>query len=151
MRAAALAWLLACSGLGCALDMGSTARSRAQAELHCTAPALRLRGVGHLRIGSGYTRELTLYEASGCDQEQLYYCSKVMRRCERDLGAVVPHGDVAVVERAHAVLRQAARARCPESELRVIQESESLFRFESCDGAWLYHCRARGCERLPAR
>jgi hypothetical protein len=124
---------------------------RAERELHCAPPALRVRGVGRLLVGPLAATQVELYEASGCEQEQLYLCSSNSGRCERELGALPRPETHAALARAEQVLRAAARARCPEAELRVTQESETLFRFEACDGAWLYHCRARGCERLPAR
>jgi hypothetical protein len=137
--------------LSCAPNMSVSALRRAEGELCCKPPALRFRGVGRLRVGGPRGLDVELYEASGCDQEQLYVCSRALRRCEHALSAL-PRPDLhAALERAHEVLRLAARARCPESELMVTQESETLFRFHSCDGDWSYHCRARGCELLPVR
>ncbi len=137
-------------GAGCAPSLAKSARLRAERELRCVEPALRVRAVGVLQVGSRARHEIELFEASGCEQEQIYLCSRQTRRCERELAALPWPETHAALARAEALLRQAARARCPDSELRVVQESESLFRFEACDGHWSYHCRARGCERLPA-
>jgi hypothetical protein len=107
-----------------------------------------MRGVGELRSGGRREHVVELYEASGCDQEQLYVCAVETHACVHEIASLPWPEARPVLEREHALLRTAARARCPESELRVVQESETLFRFEACDGTWLYHCRARGCERL---
>ena len=137
---------------GCAAGLGSVATRQAQRELRCSPPALRMRGVGELRVvGRRQTHEVVLYEASGCEQERLYLCAADTHGCAHEIDALPWPEAHAAFERALQVLRTAARARCPASELRVSAESETLFRFEACDGAWLYHCRARGCERLPAR
>ena len=133
----------------CGSGLAHRATLLAERELHCAPPALRVRSVGELRVGSHAAHRVELYEASGCEQEQLYLCTTEARQCAKEIGALPWPNTQPALERALRLLRTTARARCPESELRVIQESESLFRFEACDGAWLYHCRARGCERLP--
>jgi hypothetical protein len=121
-------------------------------ELRCREPALRVRHIGELRVLSWPDHPVSLYEASGCEQEQVYVCADAGNvRCERDIADLPrPEAHPALVQ-ALSLLRLAARARCPESELRVVQESQTLFRFAACDGEWLYHCRARGCEWLPLR
>ena len=135
---------------GCGADLQRLAQLRAARELRCKEPALRVRPIGELRVLSWPEHPVRLYEASGCEQQQVYACvAQGGPRCERaleDLPAPQAH---AALEQALVLLRKAARARCPESELHVVQESESLFRFEACDGEWLYHCRARGCTWLP--
>jgi hypothetical protein len=146
-------WLAACllTVAGCGASLAQTAARQARRELHCASPALRMRGVGVLRSIEPRAHTVELYEASGCDQEQLYVCAVELHACVHEI-AGLPWPDARpVLEREHALLRSAARARCPAGELRVAQESQTLFRFEACDGAWLYHCRARGCQRLPVR
>jgi hypothetical protein len=136
---------------GCGTGLAGIATPLAERELHCGAPALRMRGVGVLRTLGAHPRTVELYEASGCDQEQLYVCAVEMRGCVHEIAALPWPDARPVLEREQTLLRTAARARCPEDELRVVQESETLFRFEACDGAWLFHCRAHACVRLPVR
>jgi hypothetical protein len=134
---------------GCAPGLRSHAERQAARELSCSGAALRVRPIGQLVLGRGALNVL-LYDAAGCEREQLYLCvEEPAARCVTRSAqlATGPAQDAALTRALH-LLRTTARARCPEATLRVVQESESLFRFEACDGAWLYHCRARGCERL---
>jgi hypothetical protein len=142
---AVLAW-------GCGGGLAELAATQAERELHCNDAALRMRSVGALEVGRKDARHrVELYEASGCDQEQLYLCARGGRDCARDIATLPWPADHPALTRAFEVLHMAARARCPESDLLVSAESETLFRFTACDGRWLYHCRARGCEQLPVR
>jgi hypothetical protein len=137
---------------GCAGGLAGTAATQAERELHCSGAALRMRGVGTLEVGrADARRRVELYEASGCDQEELYLCARGARTCARDIATLPWPADHPALARALDVLHMAARARCPESGLLVSAESETLFRFSACDGTWLYHCRARGCARVGAR
>jgi hypothetical protein len=151
VKAAALGWCSLVALLGCGQAAAGVAQQRAERELHCQPPALRVHAIGTLRVLAWPGHPVSLYEASGCEQEQLYVCSDGQTRCERSIADLPEPAAHPALERALELLRTAARARCPESELSVVQESATLFQFAACDGAWLYHCRARGCERLPAR
>ena len=146
-----IAPLVSLALLGCAQSLGALVQARAERELACAPPAVVVQPSGELRARAGDgLAALVVFEASGCEREQRYVCAKDTRICEHDF-ARLPRPDTrAVYEREHELLRKAARARCPGSELRITQESESLFRFDACDGSWLYHCLARGCQRLPA-
>jgi hypothetical protein len=144
--------LIGLAGLGCAHGVTELAHARAARELHCREPALRVRPIGVLDVLAWPGHPVSLYEASGCDQEQVYVCADAGgARCERAIEDLPRPEAHAALEQALDLLRKRARARCPESELHVVQESQTLFRFEACDGEWLYHCRARGCEWLPPR
>ena len=133
--------------LGCGAGSAEVAQARAVRELKCGASELRVQAIGELRVLASPDRVVSLFEAHGCDQWQMYACvDEDGARCERSI-AELPYAPAhPALERALELLRTTSRARCPASELRVEQESQSLFRFEACDGAWLYHCRARGCE-----
>lgn len=135
---------------GCAASLSTVAAHQAERELACSPPALLMRGVGELRVGRTAHPDwnVELYEASGCEKEQLYFCARGARDCVHAIDALPWPDAHPAIERALSLLRTVARARCPQSALGVVAESESLFRFEACDGSWLYHCRARGCERL---
>lgn len=137
---------------GCAPGVAEVAHGRAVRELRCREPALRVRPIGELNVLSWAGHPVSLFEASGCEQEQVYVCADTGGvRCERAIDDLPRPEAHAALEQALALLRTKSRARCPESELRIVQESQTLFRFEACDGEWLYHCRARGCEWLPLR
>jgi len=112
-----------------------------------------VREVGTLTAGVGGAARtplrVTVYDAEGCAAAERYLCTDAEGpRCVRALTALPRAETHAALSRALEVLRMAARARCPGSTLRVTQESETLFHYDACDGAWLYHCRERGCERL---
>ena len=135
---------------GCGPSLRAIAARRAAAELACPVSALRVRGIAELRVRVPSVHAVELFEARGCQREQVYVCARETSVCTREI-AELPWPDARPsFEQADALLRAAARARCAESELRVTQESASLFRFDACDGSVAYHCRARGCEALPA-
>lgn len=145
--------LLSCVilAVGCSPTLASIAERRAARELSCRPPALRVQPTGELEVGRAARRvRVALYDAEGCEREQRYLCLEAAEpQCALQAANLsLPPVQQAALERALRLLRTTARARCPGSELRVVQESETLFRFHACDGAWLYHCRARGCERL---
>lgn len=151
MRTAAA--LLSCVilAVGCASPLVGLAERRAARELSCPPPALRVQPTGELAVRAGAQRlRVELFDAEGCEREQRYLCVEAPRpRCVTHVAELtLPPTQQAALERALHLLRTTARARCPGSDLAVVQESETLFRFHACDGAWLYHCRARGCERL---
>lgn len=135
---------------GCGPNLRAIATRRAVAELACAPVALRVRGIGELRVRVPSAHAVELYEASGCEREQVYVCAAETSACVREIGELPWPEARPAFEQEHELLRAAARARCPESELHVAQESASLFRFDACDGSVAYHCRARGCEALPA-
>jgi hypothetical protein len=140
-------WALALAG--CAPSLTDAADTTAQREMPCAIPGRRVLPVGKLVVAPRAPLEVTLYEASGCEQERLYLCiASEHPRCESDIARLPQPGSHAALTRALHLLRTTSRARCPAADLTVTQESESLFRFHACDGTWLYHCRARGCERL---
>jgi len=146
----AAALLLCLSVAACGAATAVVVERRAQRELSCRTPALRVQATGELVVGRQAQSRVQLYDAEGCEREQRYLCVDAPEpRCATRVADLpVPAAQHAGLERALRLLRTTARARCPESELRVVQESETLFRFHACDGAWLYHCRALGCERL---
>ena len=134
---------------GCGPSLAALAEQRAVRDFGCRAPALRMQKTGELQVGGRAGLRVELHEASGCDREQLYLCVDQPRaRCESAITALPDAAHHQDIERALHVLRTVSRARCPASELRVVQESQTLYQYEACDGRWLYHCRARGCERL---
>jgi hypothetical protein len=55
-----------------------------------------------------------------------------------------------VLDALHA-RRHLSRARCPESEVDLVQVDAQLFRLEACDGSWLYACQASRCRPLPRK
>jgi hypothetical protein len=131
----------------CARDVVARVRGQSSGELRCASDGLRVRVVGTLRGPGRAPVELHVVDAEGCDAERRYFC--VPRgACATTLAAVVPAPARAGLERALWLLRTQTRGRCPGETQRVVQESESLFRLETCDGLWPYHCRAAGCERL---
>jgi len=130
----------------CAHDLHLRAQRQAVDELRCAAPGLRVRAVGVLQSRAPHAVEVSVFDAEGCDAERRYFCV-ARRACEPTL-ALVPREQRAGLELALWLLRTETRARCPGDTLRVVQESESLFVLEACDGRWEYHCRATGCERL---
>jgi hypothetical protein len=137
---------------GCASGVAEVAHGRAARELRCREPALRVRAIGELDVLAWADHPVSLFEASGCEQEQVYVCADAGgARCERAIDDLPRPQAHAALTQALALLRTKSRARCPEAELRVVQESQTLFRFEACDGQWLYHCRARGCDWLQPR
>jgi hypothetical protein len=143
--------LLLCLGLvACGSATAAVVGRKAERELSCRQPALRVQATGELVVGRQAQSRVLLYDAEGCEREQRYLCVDAREpRCATEVADLpLPAAQHAGLERALRLLRMTARARCPASELRVVQESETLFRFHACDGAWLYHCRARGCERL---
>ena len=131
---------------GCAHDLHFQAQRQAVDELHCAAPGLRVRAVGVLQSLGPYVQEVSVFDAEGCNGEQRYYCM-AFQACEPTLERALERVDPGL-ERALWLLRTQTRGRCPGEELRVVQESESLFVLEACDGRWEYHCRDAGCERL---
>jgi hypothetical protein len=137
--------------VGCASPLVPIAERRAAGELSCRPPALRVQPTGELAVGAdAQPLRVELFDAEGCEREQRYLCVDVPQpRCVTHVAELaLPPRQRAALERALHLLRTTARARCPGSDLAVIQESETLFRFHACDGAWLYHCRAHRCERL---
>jgi hypothetical protein len=140
---------------GCANDAARVAEARAVRELRCQASALRVQAIGELRVLALGEEPVWLFEAHGCDQWQFYACAngrgESSLRCGRTVQELPYPAAHPALQRALDLLRTTARARCPESELRVDQESASLYRYEACDGTWIFHCRARGCERISGR
>lgn len=136
---------------GCGAGLADAADRAAQREMPCAIPGRRVVPVGHLVVAPRAPLEIALYEASGCEQERLYLCvDDHGAHCEHDIAQLpqpAPDSHAAIARALH-LLRTASRARCPAAEITVVQESESLFHFHACDGNWLYHCRARGCDRL---
>jgi hypothetical protein len=130
----------------CAHDLHRRAQRQASEELHCVAPGLRVRAVGMLQSRAPRAEQVSVFDAEGCDDERRYFCT-ASRGCAPTL-ALVPKETRAGLERALWLLRTETRGRCPGEAQRVIQESESLFVLETCDGRWDYHCRDAGCERL---
>jgi hypothetical protein len=137
--------VLLCSA--CAHDVVARVRGQASAELRCARDGLRVRVVGTLRGPGRAPVELHVVDAEGCDAERRYFCVPG-GACATTLAAVVPAASRAGLHRALWLLRTQTRGRCPGDTQRVVQESESLFQLETCDGLWPYHCRAAGCERL---
>jgi hypothetical protein len=134
---------------GCGSASAALAERSAARELSCPAPRLRVQATGELAVGVPPALRVSLYDAEGCARELRYLCVEQPQvRCTIRIEALPEAAHHRALARALHLLRTSARARCPGSELRVVQESETLFRFHACDGAWLYHCRARGCERL---
>jgi hypothetical protein len=134
---------------GCGSGLSELAESSAQRDLACTLPGRRLQAIGRLTVAPAVPFEVELYEASGCEQEQLYLCTtEPSPRCARSIEALPRPDTHAALARSLRLLRTASRARCPTAELSVVQESESLFVFEACDGTWLFHCLSERCERL---
>ena len=131
---------------GCAHDLHQRAQRQASDELHCTAPGLRVRAVGVLQSRGPHPQQVSVFDAEGCDADRRYFCV-ASRGCASTLG-FVPKETRAGLERALWLLRTETRGRCPGEAQRVVQESESLFVLETCDGRWEYHCRDAGCERL---
>jgi hypothetical protein len=154
---ARLAFIVCCgAALGaCGSEAAQVAQARAVRELRCRAPALRVQSIGELRVRALPDAPVALFEAHGCDQWQFYACVQAPAggglRCERDVAELPYPAAHPALARALELLRTTARARCPASELRVVQESESLFQYAACDGTWTFHCRARGCERISGR
>jgi hypothetical protein len=144
-----LVMLAGCLLSGCAA-LETQARVRASADLRCEPRLLRVQRVGTLRVRPRAPIELALYQAEGCDGEREYFCAQDGERvvCESVARALPWPESVASIEQARRLLRTSSRARCPGTELRVVQESVSLFRYEACDGRWLYHCRRGRCEGL---
>ena len=141
--------------LGCGAGLAERAAWQARQDLHCAPSGLHVRQVGTLVAGTGRGQggvgplAVAVYDAEGCDAAQRYLCTSTPKTsCTAELGALPRPETHAALKRALDVLRIAARARCPGSTLRVTQESETLFRYEACDGSATYHCRKRGCERL---
>lgn len=146
-RIGGLLWALALGA--CAPSLAGVADKTAQREMPCAIPGRRVLPVGRLVVSPRAPLEVALYEASGCEQERLYLCVEQDHpRCEHEIAQLPQPDSHAALARALHLLRTTSRARCPAADLAVVQESESLFRFHACDGTWLYHCRARGCERL---
>jgi len=147
--AAAAAAVLSIAISACGASLAQLAERRAVGDFGCRPPALRVSEMGELRVGRQPGLRVELYEASGCEREQVYLCvDEPSARCESAISALPAHADHRALERALHLLRTVSRARCPGSELRVSQESESLYRYEACDGRWLYHCRRERCDRL---
>jgi hypothetical protein len=140
--------LLACAA-GCGSGAAALAERSAVRELSCRPPELRVQPTGEVVVGTPASLHVTVYDAEGCEREQRYLCVDLPElRCVTRPAELAQPEQRRAFDRALHLLRTSARARCPGSELRVVQESETLFRFEACDGSWLYHCRARGCDRL---
>jgi hypothetical protein len=134
---------------GCGATTAALAERTAARALDCRPPALRVQPTGELEVGVPTALRVKLYDVEGCEREQRYLCVDApIVRCTSRVADLPQPAEHATLELALRLLRTTARARCPGSDLRVVQESATLFRFHACDGAWLYHCRARGCERL---
>ena len=144
-RLALCALALLCSA--CAHDVVARVRGQASGELRCARDGLRVQVVGTLQGPGRAPVELRVVDAEGCDAERRYFCVPG-GACATTLEAVAPTPSRAGLERALWLLRTQTRGRCPGDTQRVVQESESLFQLETCDGLWPYHCRAAGCERL---
>jgi hypothetical protein len=133
----------------CGPDLAELARRRAMHAFGCLPPALQLRSMGELHVGVRGALRVYLYEASGCEREQVYLCvDEPVARCEPTISRLPAPALHPALARALHLLRTVSRARCPGSELRVTQESQTLYRYQACDGRWLYHCRAHRCDRL---
>ena len=129
--------------------MADAAERAAQRDLACTIPGRRVLPIGRLIADPRAPFEVALYEASGCEKEQLYVCIEAPApRCERSIAQLPRPETHAALTRSLHLLRTKSRARCPPADLTVVQESESLFRFEACDGEWLFHCIGARCEQL---
>ena len=129
--------------------MTDAAERAAERDLACTLPGRRVTAIGRLIAVPRAPFEVALFEAAGCEKEQLYVCIDAPSpRCEHDVAALPRPETHAALRRSLHLLRTASRARCPPADLTVVQESESLFRFEACDGEWLFHCIGARCERL---
>lgn len=136
---------------GCVRDLHGRAGRQATEELRCAAPGLRVRAVGVLESRPPHVQEVSVFDAEGCDAERRYYCVRDAGsgpRCAVELAGVVSADAHAGLARALWLLRTQTRGRCPGETQRVVQESQSLFVLEACDGRWQYHCRATACERL---
>ncbi len=134
---------------GCGASVGAAAKRAAARDLTCDLPGRRVMAIGRLVADPRAPFEVALFEASGCEQEQLYVCIDTPTpRCERQIAALPRPETHAALTRSLHLLRTASRARCPPADLTVVQESESLFHFDACDGEWLYHCIGSRCEKL---
>ena len=139
--------LLACVLSACAHDVAARVRGQASRELSCVGEGLRVQVVGTLQGRGREPVQLHVVDAEGCDAERRYFCVPG-GACATTLEAVTPATSHAGLKRALWLLRTQTRGRCPGDTQRVVQESESLFVLETCDGRWSYHCRASGCDRL---
>ena len=145
LKALPLAVLLLFVVGGCTSFGGSVSRLAAS-DLSCAPAELRVQAIGELELLSSLT--LRLYQAEGCQQERTYYCHS-QRGCASQLQALgLDAATRHEVARALHVRRTTSRARCPSDAERVVQQSQSLYRFEACDRDVIVHCRARGCETL---
>jgi hypothetical protein len=142
-------WIAALSliATGCA-GSSDVARRLAEAQLSCHGRALRVDPIGELWLRPRAPVRLSVYDAHGCGDAQVYLCDEATPvRCVREPSALAPEL-ASLATRALHLRRTISRARCPAREERVVQESESLWRFEACDGRWTLHCVGDRCERL---
>jgi hypothetical protein len=151
-RRSAVGNLLLAVALGGCLrpDTAAVARMRAEQALQCRGADLVSQSLGELVLRPRDPLRVRVHESWGCKQSVLYFCRTDRRpvECNPDPVALLGEDLGADARTALHVRRTASRARCPTSDERVVQESDTLFRFEACDGTWLHHCRATGCTRL---
>jgi hypothetical protein len=139
-----LSGMLLLSLAGCATMRGRVERAAGQ-ELDCKPAKLRVQSLGELQLLEPVLR-LQVYHAEGCQQERTYYCRSGGTCAARLKTLGIGEAARAAVLRALHIRRTTSRARCPSDAERLVQESQTLYRFETCDGRWLVHCLRRGCE-----
>lgn len=143
-RSAFVGWITAAAlcqaAAGCGAATARQARTLAETQLACTGRALAVKPIGELVVRPRAPVTLHLYDAEGCGAARAYLCLVGdSGRCVTDT-AELPADLAPLAARALHLRRTVSRARCPASAERVVQESESLWRFEACDGTWALHC-----------
>lgn len=124
----------------------SLATDEALRELGCPRAELQVQDLGELSLWPGARRTLRLFEATGCGESRVYICPDTPeRRCVSEPQALWGEATAQQVLDALHARRHLSRARCPEAELSLIQIDARRFRFEACDGAWLYDCQGGRC------
>jgi len=108
--------------------------------------------LGYLSLWPEARRRVHLFEATGCGDSRVYLCPETPERtCVSDPRALWGEATAQEVLDALHARRHLSRARCPESELDLVQVDSRHFRLEACDGTWLYACQAGRCRPLPRK
>jgi hypothetical protein len=127
------------------------ATDEALRELGCPRAELQVQDLGLISLWPEAPRRLRLFEATGCGDSRVYLCPDTPeRRCVSEPQALWGEATSRQVLDAVHARRHLSRARCPEADLRLIQLDSTRFRFESCDGTWLYDCEAGRCRPAEA-
>lgn len=130
----------------------SLATEEARRELGCSPDELQVQDLGELSLWPEPRGRLHLFEATGCGDSRVYLCRDAPeRRCVSDPRTLWGEAIAQRVLDAIHARRHVSRARCPESELDLVQLDSWLFRLEACDGTWLYDCQAGHCRPLPRK